>query len=170
MLTQRFISILAVIAFAMISSLGVPNYVQAQEQTPIVENIKPLDKEAQKAAQKAAEAARESAEKRIEAQMIEMSDVTEALIKNLGQLHYLRALCFGEQDQYWRDFAGRMLQLEAGNDDPRRETLTRAFNAGYFLEEQRFKTCSAGVAIDAAALAENGRRLASMLGDPYRDF
>lgn len=121
-------------------------------------------------AKAAAEKAREQAESRVDSQMVEMSDLTEALIKNIGQLHYLRALCFGEQDQYWRDFAGRMLQLEAGNDEQRRQYLTRAFNAGYFLEQERFKTCSADVSVDAAALAENGRRLATMLGDPYRDF
>jgi len=121
-------------------------------------------------AKAAAEKARERAESRIDTQMVAMSDITEALIKNLGQLHYLRALCFGEQDQYWRDFAGRMLQLEAGNDEQRRQYLTRAFNAGYFLEQERFKTCSSDVSVDAAALAENGRRLATMLGDPYRDF
>jgi uncharacterized protein (TIGR02301 family) len=122
------------------------------------------------AAEAAAQQARETAEARIENQMVQMSDLAEALVKNIGQLHYLRQLCFGDKDQYWRDFAGRMLQLETGNDVERREYLTRAFNAGYFLEQERFKTCSSDVPVDAAALAENGRRLASMLGDPYRDF
>ena len=114
--------------------------------------------------------AREAAEARIDADMVLMSDVAEALSKNLGQLHYLRRLCFGETDQYWRDFAGRMLAIEAGNDAGRREYLTRAFNAGYHQEQERFKSCSPDVSVDAAALAENGRHLASMLGDPHRDF
>ena len=114
--------------------------------------------------------AREAAEARIDADMVQMSDVAEALSKNLGQLHYLRRLCFGETNQYWRDFAGRMLAIEAKSDPGRREYLTRAFNAGYHQEQERFKTCSPEVSVDAAALAENGRHLASMLGDPHRDF
>jgi len=124
----------------------------------------------EKAAKQAAQDAREAAEARIETQMVEMSDLTEALVRNLGQLHHLRQLCFGIDNQYWRDFAGRLLQLEAGNDEQRREYLTRAFNAGFFQEQLRSKTCSNNVPVDAAALAENGRRLANMLGDPYRDF
>jgi len=121
------------------------------------------------AAKKAAEAARAAAEARIDAEMVQMSDVVEALSKNLGQLHYLRRICFGEESQKWRDYAGQMLNLEAGTNLERREALTRAFNAGYFQEQDRYAACSQGVSADAAALAENSRRLASMLGDPYRD-
>ena len=35
-------------------------------------------------------------------------------------------------------------------------------------EQARHASCSQAVAVDAAALAENGRHLAGMLGDPYR--
>ena len=121
------------------------------------------------AEKKAALAAREAAEARIDADMVKMSDVVEALSKNLGQLHYLRRICFGEESQKWRDYAGQMLNLEAGSNLDRREALTRAFNAGYFQEQARHINCSKNVSADAAALAENSRRLASMLGDPYRD-
>lgn len=159
MIIQRTLFFLALMSLTTVLSLTSPALSWAQ-----------TEQEAQAATKEAAQEARDIAEKRIEAQMIEMSDLTEALIRNLGQLHYLRALCFGEDDQYWRDFAGRMLTLESANDEKRRQYLTRAFNAGYFIEQQRFKTCSSNVAVDAAALAENGRRLASMLGDPYRDF
>jgi len=151
---RRIISLTAIISL----SLGLSHHSFSQTATD------------DKAAKQAALEAREAAEARIETQMLSMSDLTEALVQNLGQLHYLRRLCFGDDDQYWRDFAGRLLQLEAGTDTQRREALTRAFNAGYGREQERFKTCSNNVSVDAAALAENGRRLASMLGDPYRDF
>lgn len=132
-----------------------------------------IDKEAEKkalaAAEKAARDARENAEARIDADMVLMSDVAEALSKNLGQLHFLRKLCFGDKNQFWRDFAGRMISVEAERDLDRREALTRAFNAGYFQEQERFTSCSKNVSADAAAIAENGRRLATMLGDPYRN-
>ncbi len=122
-----------------------------------------------KAARQAALAAREAAEIRVEATMVTMSSLVEAMARNLGQMHYLRTLCFGNDDQKWRSHAGQMLNLEAPDDKARRRELIRAFNAGYYQEEGRHEKCSQAVSIDAAALAENGRHLASMLGDPYRE-
>ena len=125
---------------------------------------------AQTAAEKRREAlkAKETAELRVEADMVTMSNLVEALSKNLGQMHYLRTLCYGQDDQKWRDYAGRMIELEIQNDSSRRDQLVRAFNAGYYQEQARHNACGTGVAVDAAALAENGRHLANMLGDPYR--
>ena len=128
-----------------------------------------LPADAQTAAQRrAAEQARETAELRIEADMVTMSNLAEALSKNLGQMHWLRTLCYGETDQKWRDLAGQMIELEVVSDPSRRSQLVRAFNAGYFQEQARHSACDSSVAVDAAALAENGRQLAGMLGDPYR--
>ena len=111
---------------------------------------------------------KEAAEMRVEADMVTMTNLAEALSKNLGQLHWLRTLCYGEGDQKWREFAGRMIEVEASDAADRRSILVRAFNAGYYQEQARHAACSSGVAVDAAALAENGRQLAGMLGDPYR--
>ena len=111
---------------------------------------------------------REAAELRVEDQMVRMNTLAEALAKNLGQLHYLRTLCFGDQDQTWRDYAGQMMTMETGADSSRRRTLIRAFNAGYYHEKDRFDACSQAVSVDVAAIAENARHLAGMLGDPYR--
>jgi len=47
--------------------------------------------------------AREEAELRVEADMQTMTNIVEALSKNLGQIHYLRTLCFGSNDQKWRN-------------------------------------------------------------------
>ncbi len=113
--------------------------------------------------------AREAAELRVEQDMVTMTSLVEALSKNLGQIHYLRTLCFGQGDQKWRGYASRMVQVEAPNDAERRRQLIRAFNAGYYQEQERHKECSHQVSIDVAALAENGRHIASMLGDPYRE-
>ena len=122
-------------------------------------------------AQRAADAkkAREAAELRVENDMVTMTSLVEALSKNMGQIHYLRTLCFGQDDQKWRDFASRMVQVEAPNDAERRRQLIRAFNAGYYQEQDRHSRCSNAVSVDVAALAENGRHIASMLGDPFRE-
>lgn len=108
-------------------------------------------------------------EKRLEQDMITMPDMVQALAKNLGQLHYLRTLCFGQSDQTWREFASRMMDIEAPTDADQRRRLTKAFNNGFYEEQSRYGTCSENVSTDAAALAENGRHLSTMLGDPYRE-
>ena len=121
------------------------------------------------AAKKAALKAREEAELRVEADMVTMNSLVEALSKNMGQLHYLRTVCFGPDDQKWRDYASRMMNIETAGDSADRRQLIRAFNAGYYQEEGRHPQCSNAVATDAAALSENGRHLSAMLGDPYRE-
>ena len=120
-------------------------------------------------AKKAALKAREEAELRVEADMITMNNLVEALAKNLGQIHYLRALCFGESDQKWRDFATEMIEIESADNADEKRDLIKAFNAGYYQEEGRHKQCSKAVSADAAALAENGRHISTMLADPYRE-
>ncbi len=112
--------------------------------------------------------AREEAELRVESEMVQMNSIVEAMAMNLGQLHYLRTLCFTLTDQKWRTFASQMMDVEAPGDGPRRQNLVKAFNKGFYLEQERHKECSQSVTLDVAALAENGRNLAGMLGDPYR--
>lgn len=120
-------------------------------------------------AQAAQTISNEPIEKRLEKDMIAMPNMADALSKILGQLHYMRRLCFGQSDQTWRDRARSMMDIEAPEDRERRAKLIKAFNDGFYDQQARFATCSEGVSAEAAAIAENGRHLASMLGDPYRE-
>lgn len=113
--------------------------------------------------------AREEAEVRVEAEMVQLNSIVEAMAMNLGQLHYLRTLCFTETDQKWRNYASQMINVESPDDGSRRKNLIQAFNKGFYLEQERHRACSEAVTLDVAALAENGRNLAGMLGDPYRE-
>lgn len=151
---------LALISLALIGFYACPVFAQDAQPTAVTE--------AQKRA--SAEKAREEAELRIEQQMVEMTSLVEALSKNLGQLHYLRTLCFGSDDQKWRKYASDMMDMENKNNAAQKSRLVRAFNAGYYQEEARHTQCTRDVSVDVAALSENGRHIASMLGDPYRDF
>ena len=101
--------------------------------------------------------------------MVTMSNLMEALSNHLGPLHFLRTLCYGTDDQKWRQTASDMMNVETPGDGTRRRELIRAFNAGFYSQKERYQTCSSTVAVDVAALAENGRRLSIMLGDPYRE-
>jgi len=140
--------------------LAAPSYAQdASAEKPLTEREK----------RAAAAKAREAAELRVEEDMVTMTSLVEALSKNLGQIHYLRTLCFGPNDQKWRDYATNMMDIESDGDDERKRQLVRAFNAGYYQEQERHDACSNQVSVDVAALAENGRHIASMLGDPYRE-
>jgi len=80
------------------------------------------------AAKKAALKAREEAELRVEADMVTMNSLVEALSKNMGQLHYLRTVCFGPNDQKWRDYASRMMNIETAGDGAQRRQLIRVFS------------------------------------------
>jgi len=106
---------------------------------------------------------------RVEKQMTTMTDLPEALANTLGQLHFLRTLCFGRNDQKWRNLAADMMRREAGGRMSYHQQLIRAFNAGYYQQQANIHQCNQMAAIEVAALAENGRRLAVMLGDPYRE-
>lgn len=140
--------------------LAAPVYAQdAQAEKPMTEREK----------RAAAAKAREAAELRVEQDMVTMTSLVEALSKNIGQIHYLRTLCFGLNDQKWRDYGQRMMTVEAAGDDERHRQLVRAFNAGYYQEKARHSSCTNEVSVDVAALAENGRHISSMLGDPYRE-
>ena len=151
--------------------------IEAQDAAPTeVEETEPEEEETpppkpltEREKRELAAKAREAAELRIEEDMVTMTNLVEALSKNIGQIHYLRTLCFGLNDQKWRDYGQRMMTVEAGDDKERHRQLVRAFNAGYYQEKERHTKCSPKVSVDVAALAENGRHISSMLGDPYRE-
>lgn len=140
--------------------LAAPAYAQdAEAEKPLTEREK----------RALAAEAREAAEIRIEQDMVTMTSLVEALSKNLGQIHYLRTLCFGLNDQKWREYGQRMMTMESEGDPERHKQLVRAFNAGFYQEKERHSACTQQVSVDVAALAENGRHISSMLGDPYRE-
>ena len=108
-------------------------------------------------------------ETHIDKNMATMTSLVEAMSNNLGQLHYLRTLCFGDNDQKWRAMASDMLRIEAPKNASYQRQLIRAFNAGYYAQKDNYTSCTSTVALNVAALSENGRHLATMLGDPYRE-
>ncbi len=129
----------------------------------------PADQEQDDAPKLDPQAVTRQIETRIDENMTSMTGLVEAMANNLGQLHFLRTLCFGSDDQKWRTVASDMMRIEAPENPAYHRQIIRAFNAGYYAQKDRNQACSQMVALDVAALSENGRRLSVMLGDPYRE-
>ncbi|MBB35192.1 MAG: TIGR02301 family protein [Hirschia sp.] len=85
----------------------------------------------------------------------------------LGQVHFIRTVCNGEGDQYWRNFMRDFLELEAVNES-RRSLFVKAFNHGYrYQSRQLTQGCSASAVQIEIALAQEGRRLAERIATGY---
>ncbi len=151
----------ALISTALIS-IGLPTHAQSSQITQIAE-VETSPEEIRE------EPKQLSIDQRLEQDMIAMPDLVHALAKNLGQLHYLRTVCFGKSDQTWREYAANMMDIEAPSNMEHRRELIGSFNDGFYDQQARHSECSENVSAEAAAIAENGRHLASMLGDPYRE-
>ncbi|MFN7102480.1 MAG: TIGR02301 family protein [Pseudorhizobium sp.] len=80
-----------------------------------------------------------------DAQLARLSEV-------LGSIHYLRALCGGE-DGDWRQSMQELLDADTINEPQRRERLTAAFNRGYRSFASVHTVCT-----DAARMAEERHR------------
>ena len=72
-----------------------------------------------------AESTTRQLENQIENNMVAMTGLVEAMSHNLGQLHFLRTLCFGDDDQKWRVEASNMMLIEAPDDPIYRSQLIR---------------------------------------------
>ncbi len=67
----------------------------------------------------------------------------------LGAIHYLRALCGGNEEQLWRDQMQQLLKTE-GTSALRRVKLVKSFNKGYRGFRRTYRSCtqSANLAIE----------------------
>ncbi len=84
----------------------------------------------------------------------------------LGEVHYIRTLCNGSKDQYWRNFMSDFLKHEAISQQ-RKSLFTAAFNRGYKFQSQRLSRCDSRVAILEVTLASKGRRMAESIAAQY---
>ncbi|MEM6626404.1 MAG: TIGR02301 family protein [Pseudomonadota bacterium] len=84
----------------------------------------------------------------------------------LGEVHYIRTLCNGKGDQYWRNHMRAFLDIEAASSS-RRRMLVDAFNRGYANLNSRLDACTPDVAVMEARLSEEGRKLAETIAAGY---
>lgn len=110
----------------------------------------------------------EATQARIDEYVLSYNTLPEMMAQNLGLLHGLRTLCYGQQDQKWRQHAQTMIRLEATNNKTLQKALTLAFNAGFKQARKDYKVCDIHASTSASMLAENGSRMAIMLARPQR--
>lgn len=84
----------------------------------------------------------------------------------LGQAHYIRTLCNGANDQYWRNFMRDFLDLE-GTVPSRRSIFVTAFNRGYSYQSHHAAICNHATASDEVRLAQKGKVLAEEIALSY---
>src|SRR3954469_17388934 len=79
-----------------------------------------------------------------------------------GQIHALRQLCQGPEDQYWRTRMERIIDLEA-KDQAARRPLAERFNEGFRAARKQYPRCTDASRSAERAVAANGRALANLL-------
>jgi len=89
-------------------------------------------------------------------------DVT-ALAEVLGKAHAVRVVCNGRNDQYWRSYMLRLLELEAPYQGGLRRSMVNGFNAGFSWGSSLHPACDGDAATAEKAYAAEGRDLSARL-------
>ena len=86
-----------------------------------------------------------------------------ALSDVLGKAHAVRAICNGRNDQYWRSYMQRVLDLEAPYDGGLRSSMISAFNAGFAVSSDAHRVCDSQTVAAEKGYAAEGSALTNRL-------
>jgi uncharacterized protein (TIGR02301 family) len=84
----------------------------------------------------------------------------------LGEVHFIRTLCNGANDQFWRNYMRDFLSHEASSEQLR-SMFIKAFNRGYKYQSQQLFSCNTKTAKLEQQLATKGRELAESIALSY---
>lgn len=98
----------------------------------------------------------EETSKDIEVKILQLSAI-------LGRTHAIHVVCNGRSDQYWRNRMSELLELEAPEEGPWRQTLIERFNTAYEDQQSETQQCDAAAKDAFKGLANDGRRLSEEL-------
>jgi len=90
----------------------------------------------------------------------------QELAQTLGQAHWIRMLCNGDQDETWRRYMQDLLELE-GREGEQHTALVSAFNQGFRSLRTTYKACTDDMKVAEGKLAAHGRELAEQLARAY---
>ena len=88
------------------------------------------------------------------------------LAQTLGQAHWIRILCNGDQDETWRRYMQDLLELE-GRDGDQHTAMVGAFNQGFRSLRTQYRACNDEMKTVEGRLASHGRELADQLARSY---
>ena len=81
----------------------------------------------------------------------------------LGKAHSVRVSCNGRNDQYWRSYMQRLLELEAPYQGGLRRSMVNGFNAGFSTGSAIHTVCDAAAVAAEKTYAQEGQSLSSRL-------
>lgn len=90
------------------------------------------------------------------------------LAQVLGQTHWVRILCNGDQDETWRRYMQDLLELE-GREGDQHTQLVGAFNQGFRQLRATYRSCSEDMKAVEGRLAARGKDLADQIARSYLD-
>jgi uncharacterized protein (TIGR02301 family) len=76
----------------------------------------------------------------------------------LGALHYLRAICGGNDGQKWRDEMQALIEAETSPGE-RRARMVASFNRGYQSFQQTYRTCTPAANLAIRRYLEEGAKI-----------
>ena len=80
----------------------------------------------------------------------------------LGSVHYLRAVCGGDDGQQWRQIAAELIRAE-GTSALRRATIAQRFNRGYRNYRRTYRRCTPSARSSIARFVKEARELSNRL-------
>ncbi len=80
----------------------------------------------------------------------------------LGSVHYLRAVCGGNDGQRWRQIASELIRAE-GSSALRRATIAQRFNRGYRSYRRTYRRCTPSARNSIARFVKEAREISNRL-------
>ena len=80
----------------------------------------------------------------------------------LGSVHYLRAVCGGEDGQRWRQIASELIRTE-GSSALRQATIAQRFNRGYRSYRRTYRRCTPSARNSIARFVKEAREISNRL-------
>lgn len=80
----------------------------------------------------------------------------------LGSVHYLRAVCGGDDGQKWREIASELIRSE-GSSALRRATIAQRFNRGYRSYRRTYRRCTPSARNSIARFVKEAREISNRL-------
>jgi uncharacterized protein (TIGR02301 family) len=90
----------------------------------------------------------------------------QRLAEILGALHYLRAVCGGNDGQKWRNEMQGLIDAEAPDGDRKRK-IVASFNRGYQGFQQTYRSCTPAADLAIRRYLEEGSKISREITARY---